>query len=66
MTDVEHLFRSPYDLYAKYTLRLNKLAPLGEAPDARDRHLMTAGFLTMGACTVAFAREHGLLAQDRA
>jgi hypothetical protein len=27
------------------------------APDARHRHLMTAGFLTMGGCTVAVARE---------
>jgi hypothetical protein len=27
------------------------------APDARNRHVMTTGFLTMGTCTVAFAGE---------
>lgn len=40
VTEVETLFRSPYDLYAKHVLRLRKLAPLGEEPDARDRGSM--------------------------
>ena len=37
ITEIEALFRSPYDLYAKHVLGLRKLAPLGEEPDARDR-----------------------------
>src|SRR5262249_40104931 len=37
------------------------------APDARHPHLMTAGFLALGACTIAFARElHGWLGGRRA
>ena len=40
ITDVEKLFRSPYDIYAKHVLKLTPLAPLGEEPDARDRGTM--------------------------
>jgi hypothetical protein len=40
----------------EYSLAEEHLSGLA-APDARNRHLMTAGFLTMGGCTVAFARE---------
>ena len=43
VTEVETLFRSPYDLYAKHTLRLRKLAPLGEEPDQRERGSMIHG-----------------------
>jgi ATP-dependent helicase/nuclease subunit B len=50
VTEVETLIRSPYDLYAKHTLGLRKMAPLGEAPDARDRgtivHDIFAQFVT--------------------
>lgn len=50
VTEIETLIRSPYDLYAKHTLGLRKLAPLGEAPDARDRgtivHDIFARFVT--------------------
>jgi len=37
VTEVETLFRSPYDIYAKYVLGLRPLDPLGEEPGARDR-----------------------------
>jgi ATP-dependent helicase/nuclease subunit B len=37
VTEIERLYRSPYDLYAKYVLRLTPLAPLGQLPDARER-----------------------------
>jgi ATP-dependent helicase/nuclease subunit B len=37
ITEIETLIRSPYEIYAKHTLNLRKMAPLGEAPDARDR-----------------------------
>ena len=40
VTEIETLFRSPYDLYAKHVLRLRRLAPLGEEADARDRGSM--------------------------
>lgn len=40
----------------EYSIAEEHLSGLA-APDARNRHLMTAGFLTMGSCTVAFARE---------
>lgn len=50
----------------EYSLAEEHLSGLA-APDARNRHLMTAGFLTMGGCTVAFARElqYGLGGPDR-
>jgi ATP-dependent helicase/nuclease subunit B len=60
VTEIETLFRSPYDLYAKHTLGLRKLAPLGEAPDARDRgnivHDIFARFVT----------DHDVMAPDAA
>jgi hypothetical protein len=39
-----------------YSVRNEHISGLA-APDARHPHLMTAGFLTLGACTIAFARE---------
>ena len=52
VTEIETLFRSPYDLYAKHTLRLRKLAPLGEEPDQRERgsmiHQVFARFVERG------------------
>jgi ATP-dependent helicase/nuclease subunit B len=50
ITEIETLIRSPYDIYVRHTLNLRKLAPLGEAPDARDRgnivHDIFATFVT--------------------
>ncbi len=40
VTEVETLFRSPYDLYARYTLALKPIPALGEAIDARERGAM--------------------------
>ncbi|HEY0919069.1 PD-(D/E)XK nuclease family protein, partial [Devosia sp.] len=40
VTEIETLFRSPYDIYARHVLHLRKLAPLGEIPDARERGSM--------------------------
>jgi ATP-dependent helicase/nuclease subunit B len=40
VTEVEKLMRSPYDIYAKYVLRLQPLAPLGAEPSARERGTM--------------------------
>ncbi|MDR3475424.1 MAG: double-strand break repair protein AddB [Devosia sp.] len=40
VTDIETLFRSPYDLYARDVLGLKPLDPLGEEPGARDRGSM--------------------------
>lgn len=52
VTEVETLFRSPYDLYAKHTLRLRKMPPLGEEPDQRERgsmiHKVFARFVEEG------------------
>lgn len=52
VTEAEALFRSPYDLYAKYVLRLRPLPALGEAPDARERgsmiHEVFARFVNEG------------------
>jgi ATP-dependent helicase/nuclease subunit B len=52
VTEIETLIRSPYDIYARHVLRLGKLAPLGELPDARDRgtivHEIFATFVRAG------------------
>jgi ATP-dependent helicase/nuclease subunit B len=52
ITEIETLFRSPYDLYARHVLHLSALAPLGEEPGARDRgsmiHDAFARFITEG------------------
>jgi len=40
ITEIETLFRSPYDLYAKHILKLRKLDPLGEDPGTRERGSM--------------------------
>lgn len=40
VTEIEPLFRSPYDIYAKHILGLRKLTPLGDPPDARERGSM--------------------------
>lgn len=37
VTEVETLMRSPYDLYARHVLKLRRLDPLGDVPDARER-----------------------------
>jgi ATP-dependent helicase/nuclease subunit B len=37
VTEVEKLFRSPYDLYARHVLRLRALDPLGQEPGGRER-----------------------------
>jgi ATP-dependent helicase/nuclease subunit B len=52
ITDVEPLMRSPYDIYAKRTLRLRRREPLGSEPDARERgtmiHTVFERFITDG------------------
>lgn len=40
VTEIETLFRSPYDIYARHVLKLKKLPGLGEMPDARERGSM--------------------------
>lgn len=40
VTEVETLMRSPYDIYAKHVLRLQRLTPLGAEPSARERGTM--------------------------
>jgi len=40
VTEAETLFRSPYDLYAKYVLGLRRLPALGEELDTRERGSM--------------------------
>ncbi|MHB1110269.1 MAG: double-strand break repair protein AddB, partial [Devosia sp.] len=64
VTEVETLFRSPYDLYAKHTLRLRKLAPLGEEPDQRERgsmiHQVFARFVEEGLDFTAPDGQHRL------
>ena len=50
ITEIETLFRSPYDIYAKYILGLRPLDRLGEDPDARERgnliHQVFGDFVT--------------------
>src|SRR5690606_34158135 len=58
ITEIEALFRSPYDLYAKHTLRLRKLAPLGEEPDARDRGTIVHDI------SARFVDDHDVMAPD--
>jgi len=52
VTEIETLFRSPYDLYAKHVLRLKRFDPLGEEPGARERgsmiHEVFARFIIEG------------------
>jgi ATP-dependent helicase/nuclease subunit B len=43
LTEVETLMRSPYDLYARHVLRLERREPLGSQPDARERGTMIHG-----------------------
>ena len=40
VTEVETLMRSPYDIYARHVLRLDRLEPLGTEPSARERGTM--------------------------
>lgn len=40
ITEIEPLMRSPYDIYAKKVLRLQRLEPLGAQPDAKERGSM--------------------------
>lgn len=58
ITEVDKLFRSPYDLYAKHTLGLRPLAPLGEAPDARDRGTIVHDIFAK------FVADHDVMAPD--
>jgi ATP-dependent helicase/nuclease subunit B len=52
ITEVETLFRSPYDIYAKYCLGLSQIDPLGEELGARERgtfiHAIFEKFVTGG------------------
>ncbi|MEO6395237.1 MAG: double-strand break repair protein AddB, partial [Devosia sp.] len=40
ITEIEPMMRSPYDIYAKHVLRLQRLEPLGAQPSARERGTM--------------------------
>jgi len=40
VTEIETLFRSPYDIYAKHVLGLRRLDPLGEEVGVRERGTM--------------------------
>ncbi|HEY4199365.1 MAG TPA: double-strand break repair protein AddB [Devosiaceae bacterium] len=40
VTEIETLFRSPYDIYARHVLRLRPLDPLATEPGARERGSM--------------------------
>jgi ATP-dependent helicase/nuclease subunit B len=40
VTEVETLMRSPYDVYARRVLRLERMTPLGNEPSARERGTM--------------------------
>jgi ATP-dependent helicase/nuclease subunit B len=57
VTEIETLMRSPYDIYAKYVLKLRPLDPLGDAPDARERgtiiHDIFAAFVESGHSVMA-------------
>jgi ATP-dependent helicase/nuclease subunit B len=52
VTDVETMIRSPYDIYAKYVLRLKRIEPLGGEVGARERgtiiHSVFARFVEEG------------------
>ena len=52
ITEIETLFRSPYDIYARHVLGLRALDPLGEDPGARERgsiiHAIFAQFIEEG------------------
>ncbi|RUT30316.1 double-strand break repair protein AddB [Arsenicitalea aurantiaca] len=52
ITEVETLFRSPYDLYARHVLALRPLEPLGTDPGGRERgslvHAVFARFVEEG------------------
>ncbi len=52
ITEIETLFRSPFDLYAKYTLGLHALDPLGNEISHRERgnlvHEVFATFVEQG------------------
>lgn len=66
ITRAEQLIRSPYDLYARHTLGLTAVEPLGEEPGARERgtfiHEIFAAFVTEGHDPLA-ANAHDVLKQ---
>lgn len=45
LTAIETLIRDPYEIYARYILRLRPLDPLRAAPDARDRGIVVHAIL---------------------
>jgi ATP-dependent helicase/nuclease subunit B len=40
VTEIETLMRSPYDIYARHVLKLRRLDPLGQMPEAKERGTM--------------------------
>jgi len=45
VTEIKHLIRDPYAIYAKHILRLRPLDPLGKEPDALDRGIILHAIL---------------------
>ncbi|HZY67810.1 MAG TPA: double-strand break repair protein AddB [Devosia sp.] len=66
ITEVEPLMRSPYDIYARRVLRLQRLDPLGAQPDAKERgsmiHKVFERFVREG---LGFASDDALAQLDR-
>jgi ATP-dependent helicase/nuclease subunit B len=66
ITEVEPLMRSPYDIYAKKVLRLQRIDPLGAQPDAKERgsmiHKVFERFVLEG---FGFASDDALPTLDR-
>ena len=66
ITEIEPLVRSPYDVYARRVLRLEKRDPLGAEPDAKERgtmiHRVFERFVTDG---LAFDAPDALVRLER-
>lgn len=66
VTDIETLYRSPYDIHAKYVLGLRRMSALGEMPEGRERgtivHDIFARFVSEGHDVMASDAEAVLMA----